>query len=215
MKKYFDVISESNDKLYCYYLLSINWIPKNIINDHCNDGYIVQKVNLTNDTGIKEIKNISYYEAWQVQDKKVIKNNHELSDDTYRYLNINNIDEILKDSLGKVGNISYEAEVYWVSKNNILYDEINSWKYGDVVEAGSLKSILASKCSSFDNISPLFVRDKFIHKVSFKDYDTVRDNFIDIYKDRIIKKDTKLKKELYKILKNTDYSNIIKDICNW
>lgn len=211
--KYFEIINEDNDKDYCYYLLEINWIPENIITDFCDTGFIIQKVNLINDTSIKEIKNITYYEAWEVKNKKIIKSNESISDDSFKYLDFDNIDEIIKDSLGKIGAITYETEVYWISKNNILYPSIAKWKYGDVVEAGTLKSILASKYHLLDDEIPVFKR-KFTHNVIFQDYNKVKECILDLYSDMIKEKDQNLNKKLHKILKNTDYAYIIDEINN-
>lgn len=163
-KRYYKIIREDNDKPYAYYLLKILWNVDNIINDNCKNGYIVQKVNITNTTKIKGLDDIEYYEAWKVINGKVENIDNYDYDDIFMWYDSFTMDMCLEHSKGKKGEISYYCEVFWVSENNILYEEVNLWKKG-IPLARDLKSILASEFK-YDLGTPIFCR-KFTHKVDY------------------------------------------------
>lgn len=197
-----------NDKPYAYYYLGIDWIPKAIINDKCNDGYIVQKVTLTNTTGIINIpEKIDYYEAWQVENGQCVENGNNEPDDKFSFADKCLTGEIISKSIGRVGEIKYSTEVYWISKVNELYKIVNDWKYGAVRLAGELKSILVEKCPELHKCTPVFERPEFVHKVSFLDKNIIKS---------AIKEDMCLedRETLQNNLDNPEYGELINEIIN-
>ena len=216
MKEYYKVRGKpDNDKPYAEYYLGINWLPKQIINDQYLKGYIVQKVKIFNNTGIENISNIEYYEAWKVINGKIDYNGKENInvDDAFSFFSEIDQSSTIKLSLGKCGIIKYDAVVYWINFKDPLYEKIDCWKYGGVREAGDLKSALVSKCPELALYNPIFTRPTFEHRVSFVDFDTVHETIKELYINRIKKKDLTLYNELKSILENTNYSNISDIIC--
>ena len=135
--RYYSVKCIDNNKPYLDYTLEIDWNIKNIIDTDCKDGYVVQKVEIVDNTYIS--RNIIYYEAWKVENEKYVNHSDLKADDTFSNSNI-------LDSLGKKGTVEYSSEIYWIDKNNSLYEYIDNWKEGTVPEAGNLKSALYEDC---------------------------------------------------------------------
>ena len=201
MKKYYEIINIDNDKPYAYCSLGINWCPKDFINDKCLDGYIVQRVKITN-IGI-DIPDANYYEAWKVENEKYVEHTDNKADDTFNVGNDLIINDYIILSLGKTGYIKFSAEVYWISKMNELYGFVDKWKEGRVREAGELKSILVKDCKELKNCVPIFKRPDFIHEVSFADKETIQRTIEKTYSERIKRKDKEFYIELQEMLKNT------------
>lgn len=212
MSEYYEIDPKNdvdNNKPFAYYCLGINWIPEAIINDRCNDGYIVQKVNLTNTTGIRGIpEEIDYYEAWKVEKGQCIecrKNNE--SDDNFLFFGKYFIGEAIAKSIGKKGCIKYITEVYWISKINDLYKTVDEWERGTVSLAGELKSVLVENCSKLHKCTPVFKRPEFVHNVIFLDKNIIKSaieenmSFTD-------------KETLRNALDNPEYGELIDDIIN-
>lgn len=160
--KYYKIIEKDNDKPYAYYVQKIKWIVKNIIDDNCLDGYIVQKVKLVNNTKIRGIDDKEYFEAWKVNNG--IIENETSYDDCFMWYPSYLIEDCKENSKGKKGKIGYYCEVYWISKLNPLFNKVDLWGH-EVPEALELKSIMANKID-FKIDKPLFIRE-FIHNVNY------------------------------------------------
>ena len=165
VSKYYEIIEEDNDKPYAYYCLKIRWNVLNIINnDINNNGYIVQKVNIINTTGLKGLPEEGYYEAWKVINGKIDNPKNYNYDDNFIFYDKMFINECRNISRGITGEITYLCEVFWINSNNMLYDEINLWK-NDVLYAGDLKSIYESNFKyKFKNA---IIYRQFSHKVKY------------------------------------------------
>lgn len=214
MKKYCEIVKLDNSKSYAYYNYQINWIVENIINDNCFDGYIVQKVKIENSTNIKEIRNVEYLEAWKVSNGKYIEHSDKKADDSFMFLDECFESECLELSIGKSGNIIYNAEVYWISVKNSLYKKIDLWEKGLIPEAGrDLKSIYFIDFPQLHRIEPVIIRPTFKHTVSFADSNIVQKGIEECFKKCIAKRDPKFQIKLREMLANTQYSNIINNIC--
>lgn len=172
MDKYYIVKKNNNSEKYLYYDLSVDWNVEKIIPSSEKNGFIVQKVMFMNNTNVvlnNEKKDyMIYYEAWTVNNRKVIDGGNN-SDDMFSCGSEYSIEDCIKKSIGVKGKIEYSAQVYWINEKDVLYDFVCSWKYGFISMANGLKSIDASYCLNFENLKPLFVRDKFIHAVDFTD----------------------------------------------
>lgn len=221
-----------NDRPYASYCLRIEWIVENIIYGECQDGYIVQKVKISNDTGVSGIENKEYYEAWKVVSGKCEKNNNENYDDEYLgYFESKHSYEGIPDpvvmgivnSIGKVGEIIYSAEVFWISKQDYVYEIVEDWTPGKVPEANQLKSEYVNECPEFSKHKPKFSnkRDDFVHIVEFNDEkvikNAIQEFILECEKNNKIKYITDLLEELkdnYDLLQNRGYGSLINDIIN-
>jgi len=201
--EYFSVIgNEDNNRPYAYYKYAIKWNVDAFTKDGVNNGYIVQKVKVTNTTGIqlnKENEQIQeYYEAWRVENGKCVFPDSTLKvdyDDSFMSYSENLILDAIRDSLWREGMIEYESQFYWININNKLYNVIDNWDYGASM-AKDLKSVYTKNCQELDNLIPIQVRPKFTHKVSFKNVDIIQNEIENLYKGW-----TKTKKEFEKMLK--------------
>lgn len=216
MKKYFEKKEYDNNKSFAYYILGINWIPQNIIDDEEKNGYIVQKVRFLNTTGInmnrEKNNDIKYYEAWKVENQKVVKQNPQDYDDEFSYGNKYILEDCIRNSLGKSGIIKYSSQVYWISEKNNLYNIVNQWEENKVEMSNGLKSTYLKDCPELEKCQPIFKRADFIHKVSFTQKDKIKKEIQKIYIDRINRKDQTLLILLNDVLKDTEYIDIINEI---
>lgn len=208
MGKYFDIVNNDNSKKFAFYDLSINWNLKSIINDDIEDGYIVQMVKFKNTTGIQlskeEYDNFAYYEAWKIEDGKSVDRGNK-SDDSFSCGNELSVPANIKCSLGKKGYIEYCSEVYWINKNHELYNMVNNWKYGAISLANGLKSILVSDCPQLKKFKPLFIREKFIHKVDFIDEKIIEESIKNFFKVRYAKHDKSFNNVINEIFDDKKY----------
>lgn len=217
--KYYQIVNVDNSKPYLYYNLEIDWKVENIIDTDCKDGYIVQKVKIINTTDIKDIKNIEYYEAWEVINGNCVGHKDSEYDDKFFWIGYDMIYYIIAKSIGKNGKIEYQSEVYWISKQNKLYEIVNKWRSQEVLEARKLKSILVENCPEFASCNPIFKRDNFVHKVIFDDKELIKETIENIvmalktnHKDILI---LSLKEELIEISTNPEnakYISILNEI---
>lgn len=199
---YFKLKDFDNEKPYCYYLLSGYWQVENIINTESKDGYIVQKVKITDNINNNNCK---YYEAWKVENSRYVDYDEDQPDDKF-------FNSAFMESIGKKGIIRYDAEIYWIDKTNHLYKHIDGWKNGKVSYAGNLKSEEYNNCNYLHSISPLYIRAVFVHNVDFTDKEIIKENIKEFYKDRRTNK----KEEFYIFLENellgTKYYDIVAEI---
>lgn len=174
VKNYYSIVEEDNDRPYAYYLQRIKWDLNKIVKEYGKDGYIVQKVSFSNNTGIgiKVSYGEDYYEAW-----KVINGHMEYGDFKYDDefscgypIEISEfLDGCKEDSIGKKGKIQYICEVYWVEMGGIEYEEVMKWKTGPIGNAArELPSIAVKDCKVI--FKRLLQKRDFIHTV---DYDGV------------------------------------------
>ena len=205
--KYYQIKNIDNDKLYLDYKLEINWNVKNIINTDCIDGYIVQKVEIVNNTNISEnyIRNIMYYEAWKVEDAKYINHSDFKADDTFKQ-------SIIVESLGGKGKVVYLSEIYWIDKKNRLYQVVDNWKAGNIYEAGDLKSELYENCTDLHLYKPVYRREKFIHTIDFTDETVILESIKSYFSKRRYYKTKDFYLWLENELKNTPYAWISEKI---
>lgn len=163
--KYFKILEENNNMPYAYYILKIKWNVKNIIGkDKNTDGYIVQKVCVTNTTGLNGLPEEEYYEAWKVVNGK-IENPKKLDyDDIFSFYPSFLIEECKMDSLGKNGIINYKCNIYWINSKSKYYKLIELWN-NEVLYACDLKSVYL-KNIDYRFTNSLFTRN-FIHIVNY------------------------------------------------
>lgn len=225
MNGYYKTIDDKNYFPFAYYLWQIKWISEKIINDGCINGYIVQKVKIINEANVIGLDNIEYYEAWKVSNGECENKDGKPFDDEFKWVNFNGeLRFCIRNSIGKKGKITYQAKLYWISQKNTLYKEVESWKEGTVVQAGSLKSILVEDCLNIDFGIPIDERN-FIHEVNFKDEKIIKNSikvlFSTLTEDKTLTEDIKLfiissiKEELSELLECEEYNNyfnVIKEI---
>ena len=217
MQEYFkEKEPKENNQPYAYYLLGIHWIPHNIINDGEKNGYIVQKVKFLNTTGIKinqdNKDDFEYYEAWKVENEKVVNMGQAEFDDAFLYGNKNVIGDCIRNSLGKIGIIKYSSQVYWISEKNKIYNIIDKWKENKVKMSGGLKSEYVNECHELEKCKPIFNREDFIHEVNFCNKEIIKKAIQETFKVRIMNKDKNFPEDLYEILKDTEYIDIFDEI---
>lgn len=228
--EYYKEFDKDNDKPYAYYRLKTNWKTKNIINDKCLDGYIVQKVKISNNTGISGIDNKEYYEAWKVVNGECEKSKKHDYDD--KFANEEDEDDeiltnkfaiIIANSIGKAGEIKYSSEIFWISKQHDLYKIVDEWQVGCVPESGNLKSILVVECKKFNEykLEPICKRDDFIHRVNFVNEKIITENIqnlaLELKNSGEFGKINCLKEELedvYNFLPKVKYRSVVKNIIN-
>ena len=69
-RNYYEIVECNNERKDANYCLKIKWNVKEI-SGYCNaEGFIVQRVELIDETGIISNYNGPYFEAWKVKDGK-------------------------------------------------------------------------------------------------------------------------------------------------
>ncbi len=217
MQEYFkEKEPKENNQPYAYYFWGIHWIPNNIINDGEKNGYIVQKVNFLNTTGIEinqdNKDDFEYYEAWKVENEKVVNMGQAKFDDEFSYGNKYIIGECIRNSLGKIGIIKYSSQVYWIGEKNKIYNIIDKWEENKVKMSNGLKSEYVNECHELEKCKPLFSREDFIHKVNFCNREIIKKAIQETFKVRIMNKDKNFPEDLYEILRDTEYIDIFDEI---
>lgn len=219
MKRFYkEVLPVINNNKFMYYDFRINWIPKDIINDNVSNGYIVQKVKFINTTGIElnneQIEELEYYEAWKVENWKIIYNDglDENYDDRFSGGSKYDKTGCIRNSLGKKGKVEYYSKVYWISVNNPLYKIVDSWDVGTISLADKLKSIEVSQCKELEKIKEVYNRPNFIHEVDFEKRDTIKKEILSVFKRRIAKKDIEFNNYLVEMLEDTKYEDLIDEL---
>ena len=213
--EYYKIINNQTDSAFAYYNFSIKWNIENILKNNQKNGFLVQEVIFTNTTEInvtqkKEDNEYNcYYEAWEIKNRIAIETRQDESDDTFSCFNEYDILSYLAISLGKIGEIKYETKVYWIDEKDKLYDEIKNWNRETVPMANGLKSIYKRDFSKLKTYTPIFERPNFVHKINFKDKNTILDTIRNIFKVRIKNKDESFLNELKNEFKDTDYKDII------
>lgn len=217
MREYFiEKKPPENYRPYAYYSLGILWIPHNIINDGEKNGYIVQKVKFLNTTGIEINRenndDFEYYEAWKVENEKVVNMENAEFDDLFSYGNKYVIGDCIRNSLGKTGIIKYSSQVYWIGEKNKIYNIIDKWEEDRVPMSNGLKSVFVNECPEIENYKPIFYRDDFIHHVNFCNKEIIKKAILETFKVRIRNNDKSFPEDLYEILKDTEYIDIFDEI---
>lgn len=165
-EKYYDIIECNNDRKDANYSLKIKWKIEKIAGYSKAEGFVVQRVELLDETGIIPNYEGSYYEAWEIIEGKTKYTDF---DDEFRNGLDNEIDIITdivtENSRGKKGKIEYFSKVFWVDKSTATYNEVKQWK-STVTMANELPSVLESNCNLFIEASSIFER-QFCHYVDF------------------------------------------------
>lgn len=163
-KKYFDVISCENDRKDANYSLKIKWNVEEIAKCKCANGFIVQRVELNDETNIIHNYSGPYFEAWEVEGGCT-----QYADYDDEFLNgmgcVTHI--VAENSVGVKGKIEYYAKVYWVDSQSSIYKHIKQWK-SSVSMANKLPSVLEKDCDLFEQQEVITER-YFCHEVDFQD----------------------------------------------
>lgn len=145
------------------------------------NGYIVQHFRRQFDSENDFLKDISYYEAWQVEDGKVKESSE--CDDVFAIGHPSNSLDMLKYEHGKCGRVIFSGDVYWIPSSSELSEIINSWEETTVKDANGLKASY-----TFNELSEkyfVFQRPDFIHKWDLRSkkhvFDIVTDLLIAYY----------------------------------
>lgn len=150
---YYQIIYLFTDDLKGYDF-RINWNVDKIAKKSNANGYIVQKIR-TEIIGLDGLEREQpYYEAWKVQDGNCEKGKYDYDD---RYI----LDSVFYGFINTSGKITYYSEVYWIDKENELYNAVDNWETSYLVCAGELKSILVDDCQELKNVEPVFIRPQF------------------------------------------------------
>ena len=187
--------------------MEIDWNVENIINTDCTDGYIVQKVEIINNTNFPKnyIRNIKYYEAWKVENAKYINHSDFKADDTFKQ-------SVILESLGGKGKVVYFSEIYWIDKKIILYQVVDNWKKGKIHEAGALKSELYENCINLHLCKPVFIREKIIHTIDSTDEKVILESIKSYFSKRRYYKTEDFYTWLKNELQNTQYAWICEEL---
>lgn len=162
-------------KPYASFHFGIRWKPEEISCCECANGYIVQEIIIEAPEYLSGFHEKKYYEAWNVENGVVTYQQKFASkeDDVFSYPETG-----IEESLNKEGQIIYYARVFWVDDESPVFEEVNRWNYGTVIQAGNLiKSSLVFNgidfCKQLD-------RTTFRFEYAFKDIETIRTTFIEI-----------------------------------
>ena len=140
--------------------LEIKWNVEKIAGEKNANGYIVQHFRRQEYPSKNIVGDTEYYEAWPVKDGQMTGD----YDDAFAVLipekNGLVYMEMLVDGFvkaaGNKGGFLFSGDIYWVSINDNLYAEIDSWEPGGAKEAHDLKSVYLY--SGLSDRKPLFKR---------------------------------------------------------
>ena len=157
---------------YAAFRFGIRWKVDRIAGHKKANGFIVQKINVSAPDYLHSFPVKEYFEAWEVQNGKIKYPTNAIPE------NIDDcfcaVESTAFESLGKKGQVSYQAKVYWIDYRDSLFEAISKWKIGKVIQAGNqIRSI--HHCTDLDAICPLFVRPVFVHNFDFTNPDIIRD----------------------------------------
>jgi len=142
----------------------IVWLPP------AGNGFIVQYVSVDDPTHLLRNYKKPYYEAWKVQDGKVI---HEGSgtdeyDDSFTNCSdgltrsgeaLNSAEKIKAAGL-QYSHVAFNCKVFWVEADSEAYNSVNSWKPGKeigITMAGTLRASYDAISGSDNGIDRLFI----------------------------------------------------------
>ena len=160
------------DLPYAAFRYGIRWKIDKIAGYKNARGYIVQKINISAPDYLRSFPVKEYFEAWEALDGKIKYPNNassEIIDDCF------SADESTAfESIGKKGQVIYQAKVYWIDYQDSLFEVVSKWEIGKVIQAGNqIRSI--QRCADLDVLRPLFVRSVFIHNFDFANPIIIKD----------------------------------------
>lgn len=162
------------DKPYACFHYGVRWKPDIISGKGGANGYIVQKVSIEAPSFLTGFHEKEYFEAWRVVNGCVVYENDvdNLEDDIFSYP-----EDGIAESINKAGRVIYHAKVYWIDETTPAFEEVDKWKKGTVIQAGTLKSslnfVLSDGLKNFD-------REDFVYDFSFTDIEVIKRVFIKI-----------------------------------
>lgn len=161
-EKYYSVV-DCNLTDYCACCLQIKWIISAIAGRNNPSGFVVQHFSrqIHPNLGLKELEDTDYFEAWKIDKGVCIDTAGNAFDDEFAVGNPLDTLEVFPYSISKKGEIEFSGTVYWVEQDTALYNIVDRWPRGQVVQAGGLKSVKGT--FAFEKVTPVFIRDKFIH----------------------------------------------------
>lgn len=166
MPKYYTIIKEKHD-VSCACCLEINWNTTEITGKNNADGYIVQKFSRKlfpkAILPVEEYCDISYFEAWKVQNGKIVYvDKNTVCDDRFSIGNCVNSSSEINYSLGTKGCFEFSGDIYWIPNSSPLYTIVDHWSDKSVKQANGLKASYDFK--EIKGITPVFSRALFIHE---------------------------------------------------
>lgn len=162
MKKYIDIIEENHtDYCACYQL--IKWKVIDIAGYNKSNGFIVQKFTRVSEPENLVIKDVTYYEAWLVQEGRCIETMNQKYDDQFAVAHPMCQLNAFNASLNKKGRYEFSGDVFWIDKehDSVLYNMVWMWSTNEVEQAGGLRSVYETEI--LKNKNPRFRRIPFIH----------------------------------------------------
>lgn len=160
--KYYNVISCENDRKDANYSLKIKWNVEEIAKHKCANGFIVQRVELNDETGIIHNYNGPYFEAWKVENGCTQYADY---DDNFQNGMGCVAGIVAENSVGLKGKIEYYAKVYWVDESSEIYNYVSQWTPA-VSMANELPSVLEKDCDLLKYQEATTER-YFCHEVDF------------------------------------------------
>lgn len=151
-------------KPYACFHYGIKWIPEDIAGYKNASGFIVQRIQIEAPLFLSGYPYKDYYEAWSVENGivqycKEVKSNE---DDIFAYPS-----EGIGESVFTRGTIKYNADVYWIDKQSILYEVVNHWEYNRIEQAREL--LKSSETFEECDVPAIFKRDTFVFEFDFRD----------------------------------------------
>jgi hypothetical protein len=209
----FEITEEDNLKPYMFYRQAGYWNVENIAQESNASGYIVQEVETCCTFEFEGIKqHLHYLEAWRVVNGQTEDYEEDNPDDILR-CGVDGAEKYcIKASFGKRGYMVYKTKVYWIAEEDSLFEIVDGWKERTVKEAAKLKSVLFEECVEFQRRGPVGKRI-FIHLVDFCDSVSVRNSIVSLYEDQLKSKSEFVRYELEELLVNSEYKDLIDDIC--
>lgn len=167
-ERYYNIISCINEQKDANYSQKIKWNVEKIAGYKSANGFIVQRVELNDETGIIHNYDGPYFEAWSVNDGHTKYDDYD--DDFQNGMGcVTNI--VTENSKGLKGKIEYYAKVYWVDRNSTIYNNVTQWK-PTVSMANELPSVLERDCGLF--LTHCIITERyFCHFVDFQDEELI------------------------------------------
>lgn len=207
------ITADKNEKPYMYFSQEGFWNVDAISQYPKATGYIVQEVYISNSTGIEVIdEKVHYFETWYVNKGVVDDFEEDNPDDSFRcgleYMEA----DLLKASLGCVGEVIYDTKVYWIDEKDRLFSQVDGWKSRTVKYAAKLKSTWGENFDDIKKYIPRATRN-FVHKVNFAEECIIKQSVVKLYEEKIKNKDEYVIVDLEDILLGSKYEHLIVDIC--
>ena len=141
-------------------------------------GFILQRLTRSlipvNALNVDAYKDTSYFEAWEVIDGKIIKEDAgALCDDIYSIGSVCFQFDDFKRSIDTEGSFIFKSDVYWIP-NGELYSIIRKWSRSEVKQAAGLRA--SYKQIEIGKEYRHFVRDDFVHSWNLKNEEQIYQN---------------------------------------